>query len=299
MNPIRHASQVTQQVLQEYNEIIKDTMSELELRLRHIDANMKRLPPNNTTYEGLSIDLRDERKITKQCLRICEEAADYLKSLACKESILLEPGNQDAVGDDGRRFFDAQFLTRRIVNENQGKFGEVISQLQKRLESKELNTDHRNERDDPQLQVDAEITLQCLEVCKKASEISTNKIFRVGEVVAKGESDQMVASTLADLFDVRKALSQDNAKQLVGSMAPEDLRHLAELRYGNHLRTSSYGSNTEETTIGGMSFVPEAQKDTKTSAPWNDEKPSTKAKAKSDRPSSNETRKRATSDVME
>ena len=143
------------------------------------------------------------------------------------------------------------------------------------------------------------IQLQCLEVCKKASEISTNKIFRVGEVVAKDESDQMVVSTLADLFDLRKALSQDNAKQLVASLAPEDLRHLAELRYGNHLRTSSYGSHTGETTISGMSFVPEAQKETNTSAPWNDEKPSIKAKAKPDRPSSNETKKRATSDVME
>ena len=66
-----------------------------------------------------------------------------------------------------------------------------------------------------------------------ASEVSTQKIYRVGEVIADGDSDQVVVTTLADLFDVKKALPKDNSAQLVGSMTEEALRHLAEKRYSS------------------------------------------------------------------
>jgi hypothetical protein len=39
-------------------------------------------------------------------------------------------------------------------------------------------------------------------------------VYRVGEVVADGESDQVVMITLTDLFDVRKALSKGNQPNL-------------------------------------------------------------------------------------
>jgi hypothetical protein len=61
--------------------------------------------------------------------------------------------------------------------------------------------------------------------------VSSQKVYRVGEVIADGDSDQVVANTLADLFDVKRAISKDRSAQLVGSMSGEDLRFLAEKRY--------------------------------------------------------------------
>jgi hypothetical protein len=41
-------------------------------------------------------------------------------------------------------------------------------------------------------------------------------------VIAEGSSDQVVVTTLADLFDIQKALPKDNSAQLVGSMNAEN-----------------------------------------------------------------------------
>lgn len=43
-----------------------------------------------------------------------------------------------------------------------------------------------------------------------ASEISRQKVYRIGEVIGEGDSDQVVVTTLADLFDIGKALSKVN-----------------------------------------------------------------------------------------
>lgn len=59
-----------------------------------------------------------------------------------------------------------------------------------------------------------------------ASEASSQKIYRVGEVIADGNSDQVVADTLADLFDVKEAISKDNSARLLVSTTGEDLRFL-------------------------------------------------------------------------
>lgn len=71
---------------------------------------------------------------------------------------------------------------------------------------------------------------KCLEVCRVASEVSNRKEYRDGEVIADGESDQVVVNTLAGIFDVKKVSSLGNSAQLVGSMTEEALRDLTEKR---------------------------------------------------------------------
>ncbi|KAI6609611.1 hypothetical protein MCOR14_012027, partial [Pyricularia oryzae] len=63
------------------------------------------------------------------------------------------------------------------------------------------------ERDEQRLRVQEDIhaSKQCLEICKQASkQVSRQKIHIVGEVVADDDTDQVVVTTLADLFDVGK-----------------------------------------------------------------------------------------------
>jgi hypothetical protein len=259
---------------------------------------MTRLTLDNTNASGISIDLTDEREVTKQCLRICEEARSYIESLTDRASPLLQEAPQNASEDDIRNFFEAQLLTRQALDENRDKFAAIIGHLQNRLESQVLEKDHTNDKERLQLQEDIEISRQCLEVCKVANEVSSKKIYRVGEVIATGDSDQVVVTTLADLFDVRKALAQDNAMQLVGSMAADSLRHLAEQRYTSRFGASTRSSDPAKAGTTGSPPVLETQKGRHAFPAENDGQPP-ESKARQNRPSSNETRKRATYDAMD
>lgn len=251
-----HTSKISHQVLQEYNEMVQDTAYNLKLHLLRIDEKMTRLNIENSNTSGVSIDLEDEREVTKQCLRICEDARFYIESLSDRESSLLPETSQNAVEDS---FFEAQLRTRQALNANRDSFAETISHLRRRLESliQDDNPEKDNERS--RLQADINISKQCLDVCKVASEVSRQTVYRIGEVIAEGDSDQVVVTTLADLFDIKKALSKDNSAQLVGSMTAENLRYLTERRYGSRFGTLAGHSDPAEVGTSSSTAILEVQ----------------------------------------
>ncbi|BCR90185.1 uncharacterized protein ACHE_60071A [Aspergillus chevalieri] len=255
-----HTSKVSHQVLQEYNEMIQDTAYDLELHLQRIDEKMARFAIEKTKTSDIDINLKDEREVTQQCLRICEDAKSYIESLTSRESSLLQEPCQNAAAErDTESCFEAQLLTRRALDENQNGFAETILLLQKRLQSLVLNKD-KNDDERLGLQEDIHISKQCLEVCKMASEVSHQKIYRIGEVVAEDDSDQVVVTTLADLFDIKKAMSKGNAAQLVGSMTEGALRHLADKRYSNRFGVPASDSDFVEAGTSSSPSVFETQK---------------------------------------
>lgn len=74
----------------------------------------------------------------------------------------------------------------------------------------------------------------------------------------EGDSDQVVVTTLADLFDIKKAYAKDNAAQLVGSMTSDDLRQIAEKGYSSrsevlthHLDRADRSSISPQTAFDG------------------------------------------------
>ncbi|KAJ6016358.1 hypothetical protein N7540_010949 [Penicillium herquei] len=227
---------ISQKALQDYNEMIQDTMYNLHVHLQQVDEKMERLTTNSAPMSISTVDLKNEKEVTKQCIRICEDATQYIESLTHRESVLFHQGPQDTGNDDhdvGKDHFEAQIITRQALDENQDNFATIISQLRGRLETLLLKNDSGDEKERSRLLSDINASKQCLEVCKVASKISSRKEYRVGEVVADGDSDQVVVNTLADLFDVGKALSLGNSAQLVGSMTAESLRDLTEKRYNS------------------------------------------------------------------
>jgi hypothetical protein len=127
-----------------------------------------------------------------------------------------------------------------------------------------------------------------------AREVSHQKVYRIGEVVADGDSDQVVVTTLADLFDVKKALSKGNSAQLIGSMTDETLQQLAKERYHSRFGEVSDGSvksragtsSVFETRNRKQSFPPQPRNDGQLTEP----------EARRNRPSPNEMRKRLADD---
>lgn len=93
------------------------------------------LLPKKSMPQTLSLILVDERDVTKQCLRVCEDAKSYIESLEIRESSILSDSFGSATEDDMQNMFEAQFLTRQALKKNRDSFADIIGHLQKRLES--------------------------------------------------------------------------------------------------------------------------------------------------------------------
>lgn len=173
---------------------VYDRRVECLSHLQRIDEKMEWFNIDNTTPSDSTVSLSDEREVTRQCLRICEDARHYIKSLASWEFSLLQDQPQDNAKDSGQNCFEAQLLTCQALNENCNSFPVIIGQLQNCLESLVLKNDSSDEKERSCLQEDINTSKQCLEVCKGASEVSCRKIYRIGEVIADGDSDQVACS---------------------------------------------------------------------------------------------------------
>ncbi|KAL2848397.1 hypothetical protein BJY01DRAFT_159920 [Aspergillus pseudoustus] len=289
-----HTSKVSHKVIEEYNEMIQDTSYGLKEQLMRIDEKLSQLTAGNTEYSDGSTDLKDERAVTEQCLRICEDAKSYIESLTKRQTVLHQDSPKGLSDEEvGQQQFEAQNLTRRALNENQQRFVEIIVRLQNRLEGLIMNGDSGDRNERLRLQQDLDISKQCLEVCQVASDISNQKIFKVGEVVADGDSDQVVVTTLADLFDVRKATSTGNSAQLVGSMAAGELQHLVENRYSSRFGALNSGSGHTAAGTPNPQFVHEGRKATNAfPSRMGSEQQSPGPSTKPSTPSPNEVRKR-------
>ena len=240
----RRTVKLSSNALEELEEMVKDTMYQLSLQLQRINDKMENWPrtggaDSSTTKPALDLD--DERQVTEQCLRICEDAKLHLESLARRDSPLLD---QPALGSSAilQERFEAQLLTRQALNDNQARLIKIITHLRERLETV-LTDGDSNER--LRLKEDIQTSRQCLEVCKLASsEVTSQKIHIIGEVVADGDSDHVVVTTLADLFNVGKTTSKNRSALLVGSMSDDTLVQLSHDRYNSRFGAMSSSSQT-------------------------------------------------------
>jgi hypothetical protein len=281
---IRH-SKITQQVLEGYSELIKDTSYSLEVRLRRIEAL---IVTDGSATHNTSVDLEDEREATLQCIRICEDAKSYLDSLQNQQPSLRQPAPV-TLSDTVHSQFEAVLKTSQVLNQNQENLAQTIRDLQQRLSSFLSSEGPQRSSQEERLRADIDMSRQCLEVCKIASEqLRYQKIHTIGEVHAEDDTDQMVVTTVADLFDVKKVLAKSRTSQIVGSMSDATLQKVSDGRYRSR--------------YGGMDVNPEHPTPTPSETRSGNAQPATtKSESKQPqtpdtarKPSSNEMRKRAT-----
>jgi hypothetical protein len=255
--------------------LIKDTAYNLNIYLQRIDEKLTLIESEGSTGPA-SVNLHDEKDVTNQCLRICKDAKSYIDALRDQSPSL---GDVSDEGDKGSQFvyhqFQAQLLTRRTLTENRTRLAETIVRLQTRLNAIEQNDDNARAEESAKLREDISVSKQCLEVCREASDqVSNQKIHTFGEVIAEGDSDQVVVTTLADLFDIRNAKATGRATQLLGSMKDETLQKVSEDRYES--ANTRFATTTRETGGGarpsGPPSLPKGQRGTRV-----EEKPFVKA----------------------
>jgi hypothetical protein len=281
-------------------ELTKDTTYELKLQLQRIDERMALFAIETAPSSNSSIDLKDEKAVTQKCLRICEDAKAFIESLSNQESSLLQTTSKNTTEEAIQKAFDAQLETRQTLDENRDRFAEIIGRLQQRLETLVSEGDPENNKERLRLQEDINISKQCLEVCKVATEVSQQKIHIIGEAIADDNSDQVVVTTVADLFDVKKAVSTRHSAQVVGSLTPENFRDLTEKRYNSRFGALVTDSSPAEAGATRSPYVPEIPRGADRSTP-----PTTRnehfqgQRSSRTKPFPNEVRKRFTKDDVD
>ncbi|KAH6973961.1 hypothetical protein EDB80DRAFT_513192, partial [Ilyonectria destructans] len=90
--------------------MIQDTAYNLSIHLQRIDEKMALFTTESKESTGASgTSLKDEREVTEQCLRICEDARSYIESLSDREGP-LDHQSPPIPTDDGQIQFEAQLL---------------------------------------------------------------------------------------------------------------------------------------------------------------------------------------------
>ncbi len=178
--PRRH-TKVTRELLEKYDGMIQDTVHQLRIHAQRIDEQLARMTSGSTSDLDTSIDLQDEQAVTRQCIRICQDAKSYLESLQRKQSPVLQ-AQATQNSDPTRPQFEAQRLTSQTMNEQQDKFLETLVHLQNRLNTLLSNDNPNNDHERAVLKEDIAITNQCLEVCRHVSqEIRYQKYTALGK----------------------------------------------------------------------------------------------------------------------
>ncbi|KLU82022.1 hypothetical protein MAPG_01101 [Magnaporthiopsis poae ATCC 64411] len=282
---------LSHQVLESFDELIKDTVYNLEMRLQRIDENLARINPDETSGVETSIKLHDEKDVTRQCLHLCEKARSYLESLQGQQTPLQE-GAASNTANIVRDRFEAELLTGQAIDKSRDIFAATIRHIQEGLNRAVSSNGPQRDQERLRLQEDIDMSKQCLALCKEASnQVAFQKIHIVREVVAEDDTDQVVVTTLADLFDVGKVSAKNRSAQLVGSMTDDALKKLSSDRY-----SSRFGVVPGNPGQGHSTDPPSNRKAQGESKPIlhpirKDRRPAS-ADSGHDRPSSNEVRKR-------
>lgn len=220
------------------------------MQIRRIDEKILDLPRDSTRSQNSNIDLQDERAVTKQCLLICQDATAQIEELQRRQSSMRRKPLSDDSEIDLEDVFEAEIITNQALSESFRNVAKATGNLSQRLDTLITADDPQREQEKIRLQEDIDASKRCLEVCKEASsQASRQKIHVIGEVSAHDDTDQVVITTLADLFKVKKVSANDRSAQLVGSLTSADFQKISESRYNSRFGTVSSNLVNEHVDI--------------------------------------------------
>ncbi|KAI1839521.1 hypothetical protein JX266_014268 [Neoarthrinium moseri] len=252
----RRNSKLSHQVLKDYNEMIQATVYNLQIQNQRIEEKL-------SSMSGTTPSSRQ---------------------------------GGSTIPDSTRMQFEAQLALNQTLQETQRRSSDTVSRLQARLDLMTLSAGPERDRHRLELQDDIKTSKQCVEVCRQASEkVYSHKIHIIGEVAAEDDTDQVVITTLANLFDVKKVSARNRSAQLVGSTDAATLQKLSTDRYSSRFGAVSGGLELDSGRVSNCMpnvYVKEDRVDRANS-------PRIQRQVKGDemrhsKPSSNEIRKRAT-----
>jgi hypothetical protein len=244
--------------LNEYQEMIRDTKSDLEERLQNVDSQLKTLILYNQAEVEVQITQK-ERESIQQCLGICAQVAahiDELRSATFTDVFTPTNDRHDQVATVGNAA-SARLVTEGALQNCKDTLNNTSSVLRRQLEDARRRLDglYQPASTDPEeqrkMQEEIESIKESLAICAGASEKATQeRISTYQRVSLDDDGQQVLVSTVGDLIDARNVSAGKRSTQWLGQMSDLSLQQLSR----DHHRVSE--AMTERATKGTAEAVP-------------------------------------------
>jgi predicted nucleic acid-binding Zn-ribbon protein len=230
-------------VLNEYQEKIEDTMSDLTEHLRRVDDRLQTLLAQriNDTEESEAEwqNLRSEQESIQQCMSICTDVAAHIDSVRPRiVPRMSSHGDRLVIATAAGPGASAQKDTDRLLVRCKDDLTSMLSQMRDRLhdvtqrqetssQQHTISADEANEQE--KLQEELESIKQSLKICEEASQKAQPDRTNVFEdITMADDGHQIIVSTFGDLISARKVTAGSRSLQLFGQMSDESLQELSQ-----------------------------------------------------------------------
>jgi predicted nucleic acid-binding Zn-ribbon protein len=241
-------------VLNEYQEKIEDTMSDLTEHLRRVDDRLQTLVAqriNDTEESETEWDnLRSEQESIQQCINICTDVAAHIDSVRPKIAPHMSPQDDrlliTTIAGAG---VSAQRDTDRVLVRCKDDLTTMLSQMRDRLHDvtrrqETLSQQHSVSEDQAKeknaLQEELDSIKQSLKICEEAfrkAQPDRTNIFE--DITMAEDGHQIMVSTFGDLVCARRVNAGARAIQWLGQMSDESLQGLSHTKGQASSRQSS------------------------------------------------------------
>ncbi|KAH7357319.1 hypothetical protein BKA66DRAFT_428130 [Pyrenochaeta sp. MPI-SDFR-AT-0127] len=252
-------SAVTNSVLNEYQNKIEETMSDLTEHLLRVEKRLQGLGLQNSDSENEDEiewrNLQSELESIQQCMDICTDVAAHIDSARPKVVQNIPALSDDqitisttAVGTLARR--DTEQLLCRCKDDLTNLFAQLNSRLVDLSQRQQSIPRHSKASEDlnpekAMLQEEIKSVKQSLAICEEASEKARPDRTNVFEDVSMADDGhQVLVSTIGDLICARRIVAGARSIQWLGQMSDESLQQLSQGRVQNDSREAPKSEET-------------------------------------------------------
>lgn len=225
---------MTAGVLNEYQDMIKDTKSDLEERLQNIDSQLQTLVVCSQVEAEVQVT-QEERESIQQCLDICAEVSAHIDKVQSAFTNVITPaGERSDYVVTVTTASSARCVTEEALQSCKDTLTTTSSGLRRQLDDVRRRLDglNRPTAADPaeqkKMQDEIESIKKSLAICDDASEkVTPNRISTYTRVSLGDDGHQLLVSTVGDLIDARDVSAGKSSAQWLGQMSDDSLQQLS------------------------------------------------------------------------
>lgn len=251
-------------MLNEYKDMIHDTKHDLEKHLGDISTKLQSLSTQHrekvlgTVSQVEQIEV--ERDSTERCLEMCSQVLTLINNMRFHPTA-KQPHQDETVPVtlSPQDLTLAETTTLSSLRVCSAKLSDTISELRSHQDATRDSLARSGPQPrDPEMNLDLEVDMHMLRgeldsterrlaICEHASARATPaQVHVIEDIRAGNDSIQICASTLGDLFNVKRAITGNGGFQFFGSTTPKSLEQILAIENQRH-----FHRNKEQVTVEG------------------------------------------------
>ncbi|KAN0101504.1 hypothetical protein V8E51_012014 [Hyaloscypha variabilis] len=240
-------STVTMSILKEYKDMITNIIFNLKEHLKEIDDMLQTFSPRDLKLADESaaeqLQIQEERDSTQQSLKICAQVVAHMDQLhpAVFGGVSTPPGAYLAPSTKlgGHILFTA--ATFKTCKENlsdaktklESHFEDIVSRRLRNHAPPRPQSSNEQAAEEEKIKEELDSIKQCLAICAQASMQVNKYCMNVFEDISTADDGlQIMVSTTADLFSVKRVTVGARSSQLIGQISVDSLQQLSH-KYGH------------------------------------------------------------------